>query len=252
MRSFLLVALAVTCVVAGPSNPNKIPNGKVEDVMNVVIINAETPEEKEMMATNVKEMTDNITEVAKSAVFVLKKNKVLLDKAANLIKNSKDGLATGEENFGAMDLMQTVLLVTIMEEEQNTTDKTPVEDILDILIIDAETQEEKKIMAANVKKITEDITDVAKSAVVVLKKNKELLDKASSLIKIAKDMIGEEDDDLGAVDLMQTILLVKIQEVIMEQDEDTDKDTSDKTPIPPEKTKPKGISEEKKPKWQKE
>ena len=88
--------------------------GKVEDIMNVVILDAGTPEEKEMIAANVKVMIGNITELAKCAVAVLNRNKVLLSKAASLIETAKDMLGESEE-LGAMELMQTILLAKIQD-----------------------------------------------------------------------------------------------------------------------------------------
>ena len=91
-----------------------ILTGKVEDIMNVVILDAGTPEEKEMIAANVKVMIGNITELAKCAVAVLNRNKVLLSKAASLIETAKDMLGESEE-LGAMELMQTILLAKIQD-----------------------------------------------------------------------------------------------------------------------------------------
>ena len=125
MRSFAIVIFTITLssVMATQSKSSlpwqqedftTISTGKVEDIMNVVILDAGTPEEKEMIAANVKVMISNITELAKCAVAVLNRNKVLLSKAANLIETAKDMLGESEE-LGAMELMQTILLAKIQD-----------------------------------------------------------------------------------------------------------------------------------------
>ena len=125
MRSFAIVSFIIALSsVMGMQSKSSLPwqqedftpisTGKVEDIMNVVILDAGTPQEKEMIAANVKVMIDNITELAKFAVAVLNRNKVLLNKAANLIETAKDMLGESEE-LGAMELMQTILLAKIQD-----------------------------------------------------------------------------------------------------------------------------------------
>ena len=136
MRSFVVFTIAVSCVMTMQSK-SSLPwqkdftptsTGKIEDIMNVAIIDAGTPGEKEMIAANVKVMIGNITELAKCAVAVLNRNKLLLSKAANLIETAKDMLGESED-LGAMELMQTILLAkiqdVIMDEamEDKTTEK---------------------------------------------------------------------------------------------------------------------------------
>ena len=95
-----------------------------------------------------------------------------------------------------------------------------IEDIMNVVILDANTNEEKQMLAAHVKVMIEDITDVAKRAVAIIEKNKKLLNKAVSAIESAKDMV-EDGEDVGAVELMQTILLAKIQDMLIESSEES-------------------------------
>ena len=140
MRSFVLFTIAVscTCVIAMQSKSSlpwqqdftPMSTGKIEDIMNVIIIDAGTPDEKETIAANVKVMISDITELAKCAVAVLNRNKLLLSKAANLIETAKDMLGESED-LGAMELMQTILLAKIQDVifdeamEDKTTEKVP-------------------------------------------------------------------------------------------------------------------------------
>ena len=126
IRSLVTFALTVLCVMGHMHPESSFPSqisieeftlrstGKIEDIMNVVILDAGTPEEKEMIAANVKVMIGNITELAKCAVAVLNKNKGLLSKAASLIETAKDMLGESEE-LGAIELMQTILLAKIQD-----------------------------------------------------------------------------------------------------------------------------------------
>lgn len=124
MRSLVTFALTVLCVTGHTHPKSSFPwqieeftprsTGKVEDILDIVILDAGTPEEKEIIAANVKVMIGNITELAKCAVAVLNKNKGLLSKAANLIETAKDMLGESEE-LGAMELMQTILLAKIQD-----------------------------------------------------------------------------------------------------------------------------------------
>lgn len=98
-----------------------------------------------------------------------------------------------------------------------------VEDILDVVILDAGTSEEKEVIAANVKVMINKITELAKCAIAVMNSNKDLLNKAANLIETAKDMLGESEE-LGAMELMQTILLAKMQDIMI-----MDVDMEDKT-----------------------
>ena len=70
-----------------------------------------------------------------------------------------------------------------------------------------------------------EITELAKCAVAVMNSNKDLLNKAANLIETAKDMLGESEE-LGAMELMQTILLAKMQDIMIM---DVDVDMEDKT-----------------------
>ena len=93
-----------------------------------------------------------------------------------------------------------------------------VEDILDVVILDAGTSEEKEAIAANVKVMINKITELAKCAVAVMNSN-----EAANLIETANDMLGESEE-LGAMELMQTILLAKMQDIMI-----MDVDMEDKT-----------------------
>ena len=88
--------------------------GKIEDIMNVVIIEAKTTEEKEILMSNVKSMIENITEIAKGAVAVLQTNKELLNKVVTTIDDANEML-DDKDDFGAMELMQTILISKIQE-----------------------------------------------------------------------------------------------------------------------------------------
>ena len=124
----LLMALAVASVAAhmrlevttaGPTE-----TGKIDDIMNVVLIEAETTEEKEILMTNVKSMIENITKVAEGAVAVLKTNEELLNKVVNAIDSAKEMLED-RDDFGAMELMQTILISKIQDiMEKGDVDKS--------------------------------------------------------------------------------------------------------------------------------
>ena len=120
MRSFVVFVTAVSYVMAMQSKPSiqdavsPRESGNVEDIMNVVILDASTPDEKEIIVASVKVMIDDITKLAKSAVAVLNRNKVLLSKAVNLIETAKDMLGE-DEDLGAVELMQTILLAKIQD-----------------------------------------------------------------------------------------------------------------------------------------
>lgn len=134
MRIFAIIPITALCVMSMQSK-SSLPwqqedftpslTGKVEDILDVVTLDAGTPQEKELIAANVKVMISNITELAKCAVAVLNKNQRLLSKAANLIETAKDMLGESER-LGAMELMQTILLAKIqdMVVDADKEDKT--------------------------------------------------------------------------------------------------------------------------------
>jgi hypothetical protein len=124
--------------------------GKVEDILDVVILDADTPEEKEMIAANVKVMIDNITELAKCAVAVLTRNKVLLSKAVNLIETAKDMLGESEE-LGAMELMQTILLAKIQDTimDADVKDNSMEKEVISIQKADLESSGDKDLEVQN-------------------------------------------------------------------------------------------------------
>lgn len=124
-QSFVVFIVTVSCVIALQPQLDYTPrpSGDIEDIMSIVILDAGTSDERESIAADVKVMIGDITELAKGAAAVLKRNTDLLNKAANLIETAKDMLGEGED-LGAMELMQTILLAKIQEMIVDKEDKS--------------------------------------------------------------------------------------------------------------------------------
>ena len=92
-----------------------------------------------------------------------------------------------------------------------------VEDILNVVVIDAQTQMEKEVVQNNIKQLIKDITDIAQSAVRVFNENKKLFGKVAKIFERSEGM-RESNGDVAAVELLQTTLLIKFQELLLEND----------------------------------
>ena len=93
-----------------------------------------------------------------------------------------------------------------------------VADILNVVVMDAKTQAEKEMMEKNIKELIKDITEIAKNAVRLFYKNKKIFDKVTSIFESAEPGTKVSDGDEAALEMLQTTLLMKVQDVILEDD----------------------------------
>ena len=119
--------------------------------------------------------------------------------------------------------VSAVIGVTVAHVDPNLPSKQSdeVEDILNVVVMDAKSQVEKEIMENSIKELIKDITEVAKSAIRVFNKNKKIFDKVAAIFEEAEGM-KDSGGDVASVELLQTTLLIKVQEVLLQDDGSAD------------------------------